>query len=207
MHICCINCLIYPSQSLKKEGHDLTGLWFNPNIHPHEEYIQRLDSLKKHAKTLLIKDVIYPEEYRPDDFFSIFRTSDSSGSSTGIPNDVDEIAPLFPDRCISCYRLRLEKTAEQASEYNFDAFTTTLLISPYQNFDQISLVGKELADRYNIAFHLTDFRPYFSKSMAAAREIGTYRQKYCGCIYSMKERSSNNKKLNMAVLREENQAQ
>ena len=192
LHICCINCLIYPSQILRKEGHDLTGFWFNPNIHPREEYDLRLNSLKKHSKTGLLNDIIYPEKYKPEDFFGIFENTDSSGASNGRLHDVGDITPLFPDRCISCYRLRLEKTAEHASMRNFDAFTTTLLISPYQNFDQINMVGKELANRYNIAFHLADFRPYFKKSMAAAKEIGTYRQKYCGCIYSMEERFNKN---------------
>ncbi len=103
-------------------------------------------------------------------------------------NNNAKALPLSPERCKSCYRLRLKKTAEEASKQGFDAFTTTLLISPYQDFEQITAIGNELADKYSISFYLRDFRPYFSKSIPIAKELGLYRQKYCGCIYSKEER-------------------
>lgn len=93
-----------------------------------------------------------------------------------------------PERCKSCYRLRLGKTAEEAQRQGFDAFSTTLLISPYQDFEQIVSIGSEFAGRYNVLFYLSDFRQYFREAMALARGLGLYRQKYCGCIYSRKER-------------------
>jgi hypothetical protein len=96
--------------------------------------------------------------------------------------------PKSPERCKACYRLRLEKTVKKALRYGFDAFSTTLLISPYQDFEQIVTTGKELAERYNVLFYLKDFRPYFRDSMTFAKELGLYRQRYCGCIYSMRER-------------------
>jgi predicted adenine nucleotide alpha hydrolase (AANH) superfamily ATPase len=87
-----------------------------------------------------------------------------------------------------CYKLRLEKTAEEAKRQGFNAFSTTLLISPYQNFGQIVTIAKELEDKHNVSFYLRDFRPHFRASKAFARELGLYRQKYCGCIYSREER-------------------
>ena len=174
LHICCSNCALYPVKILKSEGHDFHGFWFNPNIHPVEEYSLRLDSLMKLKKDwdLNISSI---EEYEPDKYFNLFEITN----------------PPYPERCKSCYRLRLEKTAGHAQRNGFDAFTTTLLISPYQDFDGIKLIGEELADKYNIAFYLNDFRPYFRDAMALSRELGLYQQKYCGCIFSKEEKKSN----------------
>lgn len=179
LHICCSNCAIYPVKTLREEGHSLIGLWFNPNIHPYEEYKLRLDSLRRLSDKWCI-DMIHTEDYTPLDFFKMFNSAN--------PEVLSEFIPPSPERCKSCYRLRLEKTAEVASKHSFDAFTTTFLISPYQNFEQITKIGNEFADKYSIPFYHRDFRPYFRESMAIAKEIGLYRQKYCGCIYSREER-------------------
>lgn len=96
--------------------------------------------------------------------------------------------PPFPERCRLCYSLRLEKTAEQASSQGFEAFATTLLISPYQDIPGIETIGRSLADKYNVEFYFRDFRPYFREAMALSRELGLFRQKYCGCIFSREER-------------------
>ncbi|MDP3298210.1 MAG: epoxyqueuosine reductase QueH [Thermodesulfovibrionia bacterium] len=101
-----------------------------------------------------------------------------------------------PGRCKSCYRLRLGKTAEEAQRQGFDAFSTTLLISPYQDFEQIISIGSELAEKHNVIFYFRDFRQYFREAMAYAKEMGLYRQKYCGCIYSRDERFSRKRELN-----------
>ncbi|GBE05190.1 MAG TPA: epoxyqueuosine reductase QueH [Nitrospirae bacterium] len=183
LHICCANCAVYPAGSLRSEGHQLAGFWFNPNIHPYQEYRSRLDSLKKMGDKWRL-DIIYSGGYDPAEFFEMLETADSLNG----PITSRESVTPSPERCGSCYSLRLEKTAEQASLRGFDAFTTTLLISPFQNFEQINETGRELADKYNVSFYLRDFRPYFRESMAAAKELGIYRQKYCGCIYSMEER-------------------
>ena len=172
LHICCSNCAIYPVKILISEKHDLTGFWFNPNIHPYAEYSLRLDSLKRLAGEWKF-DVSFTEDYSPEEYFQIFKTFST---------------PPFPERCKSCYQLRLEKTAEHAREQGFDAFSTTLLISPYQDFEQIVSTGKRLADKYNVQFHLKDYRPHFREAMALSKEMGLYRQKYCGCIFSKAER-------------------
>jgi len=94
----------------------------------------------------------------------------------------------MPGRCGICYHLRLEKTAAFAAEHGFDTFSTSLLISPYQQHETIQRLGEELATQYGIAFLYRDFRPLFRKGQAAARAQGLYMQKYCGCIFSEKER-------------------
>lgn len=188
LHICCSNCAIYPFRLLKEEGHEFTGFWFNPNIHPLEEYSSRLDSLK----TLAHKEdiaVAYNEAYTPEDYFSLFGM-ESDGSS--VSNCI--AIPPFPERCASCYRLRLERTAEHAKEHGFEAFSTTLLISPYQDYEGIVTTGNILAEKYGLHFHLKDYRPYFRDAMTESKELGLYRQKYCGCIFSKEERNLNNKK-------------
>lgn len=183
LHICCGNCAAYPFKLLKEEGHDYAGFWFNPNIHPYEEYSLRLDALKELAKKWAI-DMHYTEDYNPAEYFRMFGIEDlSRADRLEADKDVEKV-----DRCKLCYELRLKKTAQEARQNGFDAFSTTLLISPYQDFEEITATGKELADKYNILFYLKDFRPYFRESQAMGKEIGLYRQKYCGCVFSREER-------------------
>jgi predicted adenine nucleotide alpha hydrolase (AANH) superfamily ATPase len=91
-------------------------------------------------------------------------------------------------RCGYCYRTRLEKTAAHAAQYGFDSFSTSLLVSPYQNHGLIRRAGEELAARYGVSFLYRDFRPRFREGQAKARALGLYMQKYCGCIFSEEER-------------------
>jgi len=181
-HICCSNCTIYPFKLLRDEGHDFTGFWYNPNIQPHDEYQSRLASLKKLSDEWHI-DIFYDEPYRPEEFLNIFKFDDPIGLNS-------YHIPPSPERCLSCYMLRLEKTAAKARDEGFEAFSTTLLISPYQDFEQINATGRELAEKYNLYFYLKDFRPYFRNAMSLARELGLYRQKYCGCLFSKQEREN-----------------
>ncbi|MBI5050643.1 MAG: epoxyqueuosine reductase QueH [Nitrospirae bacterium] len=195
LHICCVNCAIYPVKTVLEEGHGLTGFWFNPNIHPFEEYNLRLDSLRDFAGMRNI-DMIY-KEYKPEDFNEAVKPDNlsspiynpptspfSKGGQRGIINS----GVAVRERCKSCYRLRLEETAHNAAKEGFDAFSTTLLISPYQSFEEITNIGSKLAGKYNVQFYLKDFRPDFSTAMAVSKQLGFYRQKYCGCKYSMEER-------------------
>jgi hypothetical protein len=188
LHICCANCAIYPVRIFRDEGHNLAGFWFNPNIHPYPEYELRLDSLRGLQERWRI-DMIYMDEYKPEEYFKMFNTEcpDLSGEFN-YNRRLPEGVPPVPERCKYCYNLRLEKTAEQARLNSFDAFSTTLLISPYQDFEQIMSTGKMLQERYGILFYPRDFRGYFREAMSYARELGLYRQKYCGCIYSREDR-------------------
>ena len=202
LHICCSNCSLYPVRILRSEKHYIAGFWFNPNIHPHEEYNLRIESLKRLAGEWKF-EVSYVEGYAPEEYFRMFKTFSphfTKGGQGGI-FDFGKLTetrfpysvPPSPERCRYCYQLRLEKTAEHAQKEGFDAFSTTLLISPYQDFAHIVSVGKELADKYNVQFHLRDYRPHFREAMALAKELGLYRQKYCGCIFSRDEKAIKNK--------------
>ncbi|HLA50458.1 MAG TPA: epoxyqueuosine reductase QueH [Thermodesulfovibrionia bacterium] len=201
LHICCSSCALYPVKIIREEGHDFTGFWFNPNIQPYEEYELRLNSLKALADRWRIDMIYNTEETIQNPPLPPFAKGGNSGSPTLEKGDIggflDENHKLKvenfqiskrPERCTSCYKMRLEKTAEEAQRQGFDAFSTTLLISPYQDFEQIISIGSELAEKHNVIFYFRDFRQYFREAMAYAKEMGLYRQKYCGCIYSREER-------------------
>ena len=193
LHMCCSNCSIYPVRILRSEKHDIAGFWFNPNIHPYEEYEVRIDSLKRLAGAWKFS-VRYEQPYSPEEYFRLFNMSyDMLTDNTGSKWLSGSHVPPYPERCRGCYQLRLEKTAAHAQQEGFDAFSTTLLISPYQDYEQIASVGKALADKYNIKFHLRDYRPHFREAMALSKEMGLYRQKYCGCIFSREERNERTK--------------
>ncbi len=169
LHACCSNCLIFSYKSLKNKGFDIKVFWFNPNIHPYTEYKARLESLKKLQK-LWNFQVIYDDDYTK--FYKFIRM----------------VSGKEAERCQYCYRLRLEETAKKAKELGFSHFSTTLLVSPYQNFDKILQIGKELENEYKLSFVPEDFRAGFREGMQIAKELELYRQKYCGCIYSEAER-------------------
>ncbi|MDO5565956.1 MAG: epoxyqueuosine reductase QueH [Planctomycetia bacterium] len=168
LHICCAPCSIACIDSLRAESLEMDGFWFNPNIHPYTEYKARKETLISYAQQINL-NLILEGEY-------------------GLRPFVRKIYPHLEERCEVCYRWRLEKTAQYASEHGYTSFSTTLLISPYQKHELIIAVGKEMAARYNIAFLYRDFRPFFRSGQNKARELGLYRQKYCGCIFSEEER-------------------
>jgi len=168
MHICCANCSLYPIKVLRSRGVDTYGLWYNPNIHPFTEYRNRLESLKALQGRWNL-EIDYVDLYGLRDF-------------------VRAVANREEDRCGHCYSIRLEETARRAREGAFDGFTTSLLVSPYQKQDLIRSLGMKMAEKYNIEFVFEDFRHGFREGMQLSRELGLYRQKYCGCIYSEEER-------------------
>jgi epoxyqueuosine reductase len=168
LHICCAPCAIFPLQILRGEGNEVCGLFYNPNIHPYIEYRRRLDTLTVYAAQegfTVIRDENYPIE--------VF---------------LRQVAFREEERCLYCYNLRLSHTARIAKRGCFDAFTTTLLYSRYQKHDHIRKVAEEVAETHNIPFLYRDFREGWSEGVRVSKEIGMYRQSYCGCIYSEKER-------------------
>lgn len=167
MHMCCAPCSTYPLSFFRDNDNDVTGFFYNPNIHPIDEYNRRLDTVKEYSKIVNL-DVLYIEGYLEDKWVNYKGTNDS--------------------RCEMCYSLRLEKTAKYAKENGFDAFTTSLLVSPYQKHDLIIILGEKYASMYGIKFYYQDFRPYYREGQKIAREMNLYRQKYCGCIVSFNER-------------------
>lgn len=175
MHICCANCSLYPIKKLFSEGIDVKGLWLNPNIHPYTEYQMRLESVQRLQK-LWNLDIEYIDHYGLKEF--IMAVVDS----VQVDSDRNE------ERCAICYSMRLEETARTAKKMCLDGFTTSLLVSPYQKFDMIIKLGEEMGKRYSIPFFLQDFREGWKTGISLSKELGLYRQKYCGCIYSEMER-------------------
>ena len=173
MHICCANCSLYPMKSLLSKGIEARGLWFNPNIHPIREYQLRLNTLQW-LQRLWGLDIEYIDHHRIRDFVSTVRAHRE-------------------ERCSLCYSMRLEETAKTARKMNLDGFTTTLLVSPYQRFDMIVSVGREMEKRYCIPFYAEDFRVGYKGSIRLSRELNLYRQNYCGCIFSKRERLAEKK--------------
>jgi len=171
IHTCCAPCLIYPLEELRSNGHEIAGLFFNPNIHPFEEY-----NLRKAALEGLVRERGLQMDYLaydPQEFLNAVGAS------------------LFkPERCCLCWRLRLKKTAQAALQRGFEGFSTTLLVSPYQDHALLKIIGEEVSKEEGITFYYWDFRPGFRLAQDEARAKGIYRQKYCGCAYSKKERSN-----------------
>jgi predicted adenine nucleotide alpha hydrolase (AANH) superfamily ATPase len=165
--MCCAPCSTYLVSSLRKDGINVTGLFYNPNIHPIDEYQRRLDTVKEYSKIVDL-DVRFIDGYMEDVWRNYKGVDDS--------------------RCTMCYSIRLDMAAKYAKENGFEAFTTSLLISPYQKHDLIRELGEKFANKYGIKFYYEDFRPYFREGQAMAREMNLYRQKYCGCIISYNER-------------------
>ena len=168
LHTCCAPCSVYCIDTLKKDNIDITSYWYNPNIHPYIEYKERLNTLKNYTKSIDIPLII-------DDYY-------------GLRQFCKNVVDKLDNRCGYCYYSRLEKTAIYAREHGFDAFSTTLLISPYQNHELLKKTGEIIEKKYNIKFLYEDFRPGFKKGYEKARRLGLYIQKYCGCIFSEEER-------------------
>jgi len=175
LHCCCAPCSVSCIASLRAEKIEPSLFWYNPNIHPYTEYKSRRDCLNEFAKreNLAITSV---DEYGLRFFLK------------EIYSQTDENSISHPQRCKKCYRMRLEKTADFASREGYSAFSTTLLISPYQDHDEIKRAGEETAEKYGVEFLYRDFRPLFREGQSCARAANMYMQKYCGCIFSEEER-------------------
>ena len=179
LHICCANCAIVPLERFRTEPNELVGFFFNPNIHPYQEYQKRLDSLKLYAEKVGLK-VIYRDEYLLEEFLR-------------------NVSHRVEERCRYCFDLRLKATAEEAKRGLFDAFTTTLLQSNHQDHALIKETGERIAREIGVSFYYEDFRPGWKKGVEVSKAMGLYRQQYCGCIYSEKERYLKEKSSNVKV--------
>jgi predicted adenine nucleotide alpha hydrolase (AANH) superfamily ATPase len=171
LHICCAPCAIYPLRILREEGNEVCGLFYNPNIHPYLEYRRRLDTLTSYAGPEGLA-VIREEAYPLEEF-------------------LQQIAFREEERCRYCY-LRLSHAARIAKKGRFDAFTTTLLYSRHQKHDLIRETAEGVAGTQGIPFFYRDFREGWSEGVRVSKERGMYRQPYCGCIFSEKERYCRN---------------
>lgn len=173
MHTCCAPCAVACVDALQAEGIAPTLFWYNPNIHPLMEYRQRKDALRDYANQINIAWIV-EEEY-------------------GLRRFIEGVYPDFDRRCEYCYRERLGHTARYAAENGYDAFTTTLLISPYQDHTRICNIAREMGEKYQVDFLYRDFRPLFREGQNKARAEQMYMQKYCGCIFSEEDRYTKKK--------------
>lgn len=183
LHSCCAPCSTYCILELTK-AFDITVFYYNPNLDTEEEFIRRKEeekrfiSLTDHVHKLEYVDIGYDSE----SFCEIAKGKEHLHEGG--------------ERCFECYKLRLEKTAQYAKENNFDYFATTLTISPLKNADKINEIGFELEKKYGVKYLPTDFkkRDGYLKSTKISKEYDMYRQSYCGCIYSKREREEAAKK-------------
>ncbi|MFH1542060.1 MAG: epoxyqueuosine reductase QueH [bacterium] len=165
LHTCCAPCTTYPNKWLVENGFEVTGYFYNPNIKPEEEYAKRLATMRAYADQ--------------SGFRFLFE-----------PNDVEHVS----GRCSDCYEMRLLKTAQKAKELGYDCFSTTLLISPYQNHELVREIAQKVRVVCDIDFFYQDFRIGYRESRSMSRELNLFMQKYCGCGVRI-----DNAKINRAV--------
>ena len=168
LHICCAPCANQCIEVLRGDGLEVTGFWFNPNIHPFTEYRARRNTVREYLETIDVK-LIEQNDYALRPF-------------------VRAVAEDIANRCGKCYEMRLFEAARQAKDGGFDSFTSSLFISPYQNHELMRDTAERAAAEYGVEFLYRDFRPYFRAGQDRARELGMYMQKYCGCVFSEEER-------------------
>lgn len=168
LHICCGPCAIYPVSTLIGEGAEVTCFFFNHNIHPYQEYQRRRDAAVQMAEGIGVP-LIMDDRYLLEQFLA-------------------NVASAPDRRCGYCYSSRLDAVASAASLRGFDAFSSSLFYSRYQNHDLMKEKGGEASVRYGIPMLYRDFRTGWQEGIRRSKGMGLYRQQYCGCIYSEKDR-------------------
>lgn len=168
LHTCCAPCTIYPVDRLRSEGFSLMGFFYRHNIHPYTECLRRETTLKEYAGKIDLR-VICQEGYELEEFLRkmVFREA---------------------DRCRFCYHDRLTAAARLAKAGKFDCFSSTLLYSKFQKHELIAEIGESVGKLIGIPFHYEDFRTGWKIGVETSKKLDMYRQQYCGCIYSEKER-------------------
>ena len=172
LHTCCAICSGYPISYLQDTGYKVIAYFYNPNIYPDSEYEKRLDAertLCKHFGCELVEEI-----YNPEEFYSYVK---------GLENE-----PEKGKRCDKCFELRLRKTAEFAKKTGINKFTTSIVISPHKSFQKLSKIGENIAQESNLEYVAIDFKKKdgFLKTNKLSRELGLYRQNYCGCKFSLR---------------------
>ena len=173
LHACCAPCSSYTLEYLSKYF-KITIYYYNPNIHPENEYIRRIEELKKFLNEFKTdnKVELIEGEYNPASYFNSVKGLENLGEKS--------------KRCYECYKLRMEEACKYAKEHNFNYFTTTLSISPYKISSWINEIGENLQNKYNIKYLYADLKKKngYKRSLELSKEYNLYRQDYCGCIYS-----------------------
>jgi hypothetical protein len=168
LHTCCAPCAIYPIQTLRADGLDVMGFFYRHNIHPFRECLKRQETLQAYAHMIDLR-VVYQDTYDLEGF-------------------LQNIAFRETDRCTYCYHARLSAAALIARRGKFDCFSTTLLYSKFQKHDLVKTIAASIEKRVGVPFYYQDFRTGWKNGIQESKRLGLYRQQYCGCIYSEKER-------------------
>lgn len=166
LHACCGPCLLEPFDALAIEAAEVVVVYYNPNIHPAEEYERRRDTLLAYTEKTGITVVV--RDYDP-----------ASWLEAAAPH-----ARSREERCRACYRLRFTEVARWAAENGFDAVASTLTVSPYQDAKSITEEGRRACEEAGIRYLERDFRDRYSEATRRSREAAMYRQNYCGCLMS-----------------------
>lgn len=179
LHSCCAPCSSYVLEYLS-EYFEITVLYYNPNIYPPEEFEYRQKEQLRFIEEFPTKN---PVSFIACDY-------DSQAFYEAIKGFENE--PERGKRCSICYRLRLEETARYAKDRGFDFFTTTLSISPMKDAARLNTIGEELSREYGVAYLYSDFKKKngYLRSTQISNEYDMYRQDYCGCVYSKREREA-----------------
>jgi predicted adenine nucleotide alpha hydrolase (AANH) superfamily ATPase len=168
LHVCCANCAIYPIKNIRQEGLEVMGFFYRHNIHPYTECLKRQQALETYAEQINLK-VIYQEGYDLEGF-------------------IQNVAFRESERCNYCYHDRLRSTALLARRGKFDYFSSTLLYSKHQKHELVRSMGESIGKSVGVPFLYRDYREGWKEGIECSKQIGLYRQQYCGCLYSEKER-------------------
>ncbi|MBS6195993.1 MAG: epoxyqueuosine reductase QueH [Clostridiales bacterium] len=180
LHSCCAPCSSYVLETLA-EDFKITVFYYNPNIYPEEEYWKRVEEQREFIRKLPVKYPISFLEgsYEKERFYQAVKGLE------GVPEG--------GERCFSCFRLRLGEAVKEAKKGGFDYVTTTLTISPLKNAEKLNEIGEELCRQEGVAWLPSDFKKKngYKRSTELSKEYGMYRQDYCGCVFSLRERRNN----------------
>jgi len=183
MHMCCGPCACYPTKKLREENFEPVGFFFNPNIHPHQEWRRRLKTAREFAEKVGM-EFFADNHYRLREYLEkVLPVVDE--------RDTIEFADGFHKRCGLCYSWRLSETARFAAKNNFEVFTSTLFYSVHQNHELMKRIAEHVAQKFGVKFFYEDFRVGWQTGIDLSLELELYRQNYCGCIFSEEERFSN----------------
>ncbi len=170
LHACCAPCLVIPYDDLSKEGHEVTSLFFNPNIHPYSENLRRQDAFDSYTQANGIRVMDDETGIEMEEWFR-------------------EVVFRETQKCWVCFNFRMDTVARLAESKGFDAFSTTLFYSRFQKHDLLKTACEAIAEKRQIPLVYRDWRTGWNEGVKRYRKLGLYRQKYCGCVYSEKERA------------------
>lgn len=178
LHSCCAPCSSYVLEYLSRYF-KITVFYYNPNIYPEEEFYKRRSEQERFISQLPTKNPIsfIGTEHMSEEFYKAVKGLEHIREGG--------------ERCFACYKLRLEESAMAARDMGADYFTTTLSISPMKNARKLNEIGGELGEKYGVKYLFSDFkkRNGYKRSTELSREYGIYRQNYCGCVFSLRERN------------------